>query len=157
MKSRARWFAVAVGVAAAAVLAVSVEAGVWWSVGEVTIGPFGSHHCFTGNCRATGLAWIGGSDLWMRGAIATGFAGLLSSLLLVIIAGAAAAGRAARLAARMTLVSLATAAVTGAYFFAAFPGLQGVHVDRGVPLFVIGLAGGVAAAISVLRWGRPAR
>ena len=154
MKSRARWFAVAAGVAAAAVLAVSVEAGVWWAVGEVTIGPLGSHHCFTGECRASGLAWIGGSDLWMRGAIATGAAGLLSSLLLVILAGAAAAGRAARIPARMALVSLACAAVTGAYFFAAFPGVQGAHVAHGVPLFVIGLLAGAAAAISVLRWRR---
>ena len=154
MKSPARWLATVLGLVAAGTLAVSVEAGVWWSVAEVTIGPFGSHHCFNGSCRTTGLAWIGGSDLWMRGAIATGFAGMLATFLLVLVAGAAAAGRAARLAAKMTLATVAAAVVTGSYFIAEFPGLQGAHLAYGVVLYAVGLVLAAAAAIIVLRTPR---
>ena len=156
MKSVSRWLAVALALLAAAALAISVEAGMWWSVGEVTIGPFGSHHCFTADCRGSGLAWIGGSDLWMRGAIATGVACVLASILLVVVAGAAAAGRAARLAARMVLVSLATALACGVYFYVRFPGVPGAHVATGVPLFGAGIVLGAAAAIIVARTPRAA-
>ena len=156
MKSVSRWLAVGLGLVAAAALAISVEAGMWWSVGEVTIGPFGSHHCFTGDCRGSGLAWIGGSDLWMRGAIATGVACVLASFLLVVLAGAAAAGRAARLAARMVLVSLASAVACGIYFVVGFPGVRGAHLGLGMPLFCAGIVAGAAAAIIVARTPRAA-
>ncbi|HEY1558192.1 MAG TPA: hypothetical protein VGF94_25365 [Kofleriaceae bacterium] len=139
------------GLVGAAALAISVQAGVWWSVGEVTIGPFGAHHCFNQDCRTTGLGWIGGSDLWMRSAVATGVAGALASVLLIAVAAAAAARRRPRVLARMALSALIGATACGAYFVVRFPGVEGAGLDRGLYLFVAGIAIGLAAAISVLR------
>ena len=146
-----RWPAVAVGLVGAVALAISVQAGVWWSVGDVTIGPFGSHQCFSGDCGGSGLGWIGGSDLWMRSAIATGVAGALASLLLIALAGACAARRVPRVLARMTLSALAAAVACAAYFVSQFPGVAGAGIDRGLALFAIGVVAGVVAAIAVLR------
>src|SRR2546423_9999409 len=103
-----RWIVVALAVAAACAFALSVQ-NAWWSVGEVTIGPFGAHHCFGGDCRATGLSWLGGSGLWMRSAVATRVAGLIAMLALVIVRGGVAPRRTPRLFARAPLVSIATA------------------------------------------------
>jgi len=146
-----RWLVVAVGLVGAAALAISVQAGVWWSVGDVTIGPFGSHNCFGGDCSGSGLGWIGGSDLWMRSAIATGVAGAVASLLLVALAGACAARRVPRVLARMTLSALVAAIACAAYFVSQFPGVAGAGMDRGLVLFAVGVVAGAAAAIVVLR------
>ncbi|HTR49633.1 MAG TPA: hypothetical protein VMJ10_02935 [Kofleriaceae bacterium] len=148
-----RWPVVAIGLVGAVALAISVQAGVWWSVGDgtVTIGPFGSHQCFGGDCGGSGLGWIGGSDLWMRSAIATGVAGALASLLLVALAGACAARRVPRVLARMALSTLAAAVACAAYFVSQFPGVAGAGVDRGLVLYAIGVVAGAGAAIAVLR------
>jgi hypothetical protein len=149
-----RWTIVALALAAAAAFAVSVQAGRWWSVeGGVEIGPFGSYRCFAGECKTTGLGWVGGSERWMRTGTGTWTAGLLSMLLLVAVAGAAAARRAPRLLAKTTLVSIGTGAVAGALFVAQFPGVQGAAVDRGLWLFAGAVVLGAAACIAVLRAG----
>ena len=54
MPTRTRILVAALAIVAAAAFALGVQDGHWWSIGEVTIGPFGSHHCFGGACRATG-------------------------------------------------------------------------------------------------------
>jgi hypothetical protein len=150
---------VALAVLAASAFALSIQDGHWWSMGEVTIGPFGAHHCFGGDCRATGLAWIGASEFWMRTAIATGSAGLLAAGLLVLVGAGAAAGRVPRLVARMALVAVATAAVAGGYFFTAFPGIGPAHaaVGRGVLLFALAIPLGAAAGLLVVRAARGRR
>jgi hypothetical protein len=152
---RKPWIIVAFALISASAFALSVQSGRWWSVGEVAIGPFGTRHCFDGECRASGLAWLGGSDLWMRSAVATGVAGLVTSFLLVVIAGALAARRVPRLAARSSLAALATALAVGGYFVARFPRGDVASIDRGVVLFVVGIVFGIPAAIAVLRSAKP--
>jgi hypothetical protein len=123
----------------------------WWSIGEVTIGPFGSRHCFTGECRETGLSWLGGSDLWMRSGIATRAAGYIAMFVLLMFGGAVAAKREPKLVARGALAAIITAAAAGAYFAAAFPGLGGAGMSYGVFLYVGAVALGVAAIVVFLR------
>ena len=148
---RSRWIVVVTALVASALFALSVWIGEWWTVGEVSIGPLGARHCFGGECRPAGLAWIGGSDLWMRSAIATWVAGLVAMFLLAALAAAVAAGKLPRLVARISLVALATAAVTGGYFVAKFPGVGGASLGQGAILYVVALVIGCVAPIAVLR------
>ncbi len=138
---------------------MSVWVGAWWMIGEVTIGPFGARACFNGDCRPRGLAWIGGSDLWMRSAIAAGVAGVVAMFLAVAVASALAAGRSPKLVARSLTVAIATALVTGGYFVGAFPGVGGAeaHIDFGMPLYGVACVLGIAAAVLVVRTAPPAR
>src|SRR5688572_5439606 len=153
MESRSRWVAVALAIIAATSFALAVQSA-WWTVGEVAIGPFGARHCFGGECRETGLAWIGGSDLWMRSAVATRAAGYIAMFVLIMLGGAIAAKREPRIIARGALASIVTATATGVYFAAAFPGIAGVSVDRGLFMFAAGIVLGVAAVVYFLRSAR---
>jgi hypothetical protein len=150
---RARWFIVGIAVVAAAAFALSVQAGRWWTVAGFEIGPVGSHRCFDGECTSTGLGWTGGSERWMRTGTGVWAAGFLSMLVLLVVAGAVAGKRVPRLAAKMALVSVATAVVTGALFVIQFPGVQGAEVEigRGLPLFGAAIVLGATACIAVLR------
>jgi len=138
---------------------MSVWVGTWWTIGEVTIGPLGARACFNNDCRPRGLAWIGGSDIWMRSAIAAGVAGIVASFLAIMVAGAIAAGRVPRLIARSMTVAIATALVTGGYFVAALPnvGNAEAHIALGIPLYAAGCVLGLAAAVVVVRTAPPAR
>lgn len=149
-----RWVPMFAALVAAMAFATSVWVAPWWQVGEVTIGPFGSHHCFGGACRAAGLSWTGGSDLWMRGAIATGAAGLIAMMLLLGVAGAFAARRLPVLVAKMTLVALGSAILCAAYFVLAFPGVTGASLGLGALLYAAAALGGTAAPIIALRRAR---
>jgi hypothetical protein len=153
---RARWFIVGIAVVAAAAFAISVQAGRWWSVEGFEIGPTGSYRCFGGECKSTGLGWIGGSERWMRTGTGVWTAGMLSMLSLLVVAGAVAARRVPRLAAKVALVSMATAAVTGALFVSQFPGVQGATLDRGFPLLGAAIALGTTACVAMLRRRAPA-
>ncbi|HEY5926305.1 MAG TPA: hypothetical protein VIV11_31685 [Kofleriaceae bacterium] len=150
MDNRSRWILVAIALAAATSFAISVQSA-WWTVGEVSIGPFGSRHCFGGECRESGIAWIGGSDLWMRSAVAARAAGYIVMFVFLMFAGAIAAKRTPVLVARGAAAALLTAAVTGSYFAAAFPGVNGASVSRGLFEFAAGLIFGVAALVLFLR------
>jgi hypothetical protein len=156
MKSPRRWLALGLALAAAAALAMSVWVGSWWSVGEVTVGPFGARACFGGECRLRGLAWLDGGDLWLRGAIATGVAGVIASFLAAAVAGGLAAKRVPRMLARSLLAACATALVVGAYFAIGFPGIGGAetHIGFCLPLYGVGIALAVAAAVFVVRMPR---
>ena len=137
---------------AASLFAVSVWIGQWWTVGEVAIGPFGSRHCFGGDCRRGGLAWIVGSTpAWERGAAATWMAGLVSMVVLMGLAAALAAGRVPQLVARTTLVAIATAIVAGGYFVLAFPGVPGASIGQGLILFIAAIVIGAVPAVRVVR------
>jgi len=146
-----RWLVVAVAMVAASAFAVSVQAGAWWSLADVEIGPFGSRQCFGGDCRPAGMGWIQGSERWARTGIATWAAGLMAMLVLIVLAGAVAAGRIPRLAARTALVAIAVALIASTAFVLGYPGVNGASVDRGIFLYAGGIVLGLVAAIAVLR------
>jgi hypothetical protein len=153
---RARWVIVGIAVVAAAVFALSVQAGQWWTVPNpsfegLEIGPLGSHRCVDGECKVLGRGWSGGTARWIRTGTGVWAAGMLSMLVLLGVAGAVAARRVPRLAAKMALVSVGTAAVTGALFVLQFPAVQGAEIGRGIPLFGVGIALGATACLAVLR------
>jgi hypothetical protein len=143
-----RWFVVVLALAAASALALSVQAGRWWSIGDVEIGPFGSRSPFGG---PGDLSWAGGSARWQRFGIATWAGGLIAMFLLVVLAGAVAAHRIPRLVAKTALVAIATAALAGIAFVATRPdnGLP-FAIDRGVFLFAVAVVAGVISGVGVL-------
>ena len=148
----ARWLFVLLALAAACAFAFSVQLGCWWSIGDVEIGPFGSKHCFgDGDCKVAGLGWIGASDRWMRLGMATWAGGLVSALMLVIMAARLASNRVPKLVAKSVLVALATASLAGTVFVATFPGVKGASLDRGAWLFAGAVIVALFAAIGVLR------
>lgn len=144
---------VLLALAAASAFALSVQAGHWWSIGDVEIGPFGSQSPFSGR---GGLSWLGASPRWARLGIATGAAGLIAMFVLVIVAGATAAKRTPRLMAKTSLVSIATAVAAGAGFFFGRPdnGMP-FAIGSGVAWFAAGVVLGVASAALVLREPAP--
>jgi hypothetical protein len=144
-----RWSVVVLALLAASAFALSVQAGRWWTIGDVEIGPFGSLSPFGG---PGSLSWAGGGARWERFGVATGAAGLIAMLVLVVVAGAVAAHRIPKLAARTALVAIATAAFAAAGFLATRPenGLP-FALGRGVVLFAAAVVLGVAAAVLALR------
>ena len=144
-----RWFVVALALAAASAFALSVQAGRWWSIGEVELGPSGSRSPFGGPGE---LSWAGGSARWERFGVATWAGGLMAMFVLVVLAGAVAAKRVPRLAARTALVAIATAGLAAIAFVAARPdnGLP-FAIGRGVILFAAAAGAGVISAAWVLR------
>jgi len=146
---RYRWSVVALALVAASAFAVSVQAGRWWSIGDVEIGPSGSRSPFGG---MGDLSWAGGSARWERFGVATWAGGLIAMLVLVVLAGAVAANRVPRLAAKTALVAIATATLTAIAFVASRPdnGLP-FALDRGVVLFAAAVVAGVAGAVWVVR------
>jgi hypothetical protein len=77
--------------------------------------------------------------------------GLLSALVLAVLAAGVASKRVPKLAAKTALVSIATTLVAGALFIAQYPGVQGAGVDRGIVIFAIANVIGAIAAVMVLR------
>jgi len=146
--------AIVAALAGAAGLALAVEGGRWWMIGDVGVGPIGTQRCFGGDCQPGGLRWAGGSDLWERAGVATYTAGLVAALVLVILAGAVAAGRTARLPAVVSVVAIATAAGAGALFVTTRPELPDGEVARGIWLFGGALIAAAVAAAATL-WRRP--
>lgn len=146
--SKVRWLLVAGAIAAAIGFALSVQGGQWWSIGDVTIGPLGAHSPFRG---IGGLSWTGGSARWERFGAATFGAGLIAMFVQIVVAGALAAKRVPRLAARTAIVSLITAAVVGGAFVASRPSELPFVVDRGIWLFFGAIAVGAVTAVGVLR------
>ena len=150
-----RWFVVALALAAASAFALSVQAGRWWSIGDVEIGPFGSRSAFGG---AGSLSWAGGSARWERFGVATWAGGLIAMFVLVVLAGAVAANRIPRLAAKTALVAIGTAGLAAIGFVAARPdnGLP-FAIGRGMVLFAAAVVAGAIGGATVLRAPSPAR
>ncbi|MEO7731632.1 MAG: hypothetical protein ABIY55_11710 [Kofleriaceae bacterium] len=144
-----RWFVVAIALAAASAFALSVQAGRWWAIGDVEIGPFGTRSPFGG---PGDLSWAGGSARWERFGVATWAAGLIAMFVLLVLAGAVAAHRVPRLAARTTLVAIGTATLVGIAFLMSRPdnGLP-FELARGTYLFAGAVIAGTIVAIRVLR------
>ncbi len=151
-----RWIVIIFGLLSAIAFALAVQGGNWWSVEAHEVGPFGARRCFSDGCAPTGLAWLGGTERWMRTGIATWAAGLIAVMMLVVLAGSVAAKRAPRLIAKTTLVSIVTASVTAGLFVAQFPHARNptVELARGAGLFVIAIVLGVVSALLVLRAAR---
>lgn len=120
-------------------------------MGDVEIGPFGSKHCFDGDCRPASLSWVGGTARWIRTGMGTWAGGLMSALVLAILAARVASRAVPRLAAKTALVSIGTTLAAGALFIAQYPGVQGGGPDRGLYLFVVAIALGTIPPIVVLR------
>lgn len=142
---------VAVAVVSATLFAISVWIGDWWMVGEVAVGPMGSRHCFKGDCRPAGLAWLNAGDFWQRCAVATWVGSLISMVLLLGVAGAFAAGRTPKLLAKSTLTALVTTALAGGYLFAKMPDAGTPQLAQGAYLFVAAIVLGFVAPIQALR------
>ncbi|HET7502475.1 MAG TPA: hypothetical protein VFK02_15755 [Kofleriaceae bacterium] len=150
-----RWTLVALALIAASAFALSVQAGRWWSIADVEIGPFGSRSPFGGPGN---LSWVGGSVRWERFGIATGAAGMIAMFVLVVLAGGLAANRVPRLAAKTALVAIGTATAAALGFLMARPdnGMPFV-LGRGVAWFAAGVVIGVVSAVAVLRAPPPGR
>jgi hypothetical protein len=138
-------------VAAAASLSISIGAGRWWSIGGVfDLGPFGARQCNDDGCVPANLPLDGGPR-WERLAVATGAACLITSLVMLIVASALAAGRTPKLLGKTAIVAVATALVAGAMFVALAPAMASGSLDRGFYLFVVGLVLAGAVGVSVSR------
>jgi len=137
-------------VVSAALFALSTWIGQWWIDVDVAIGPMGTRGCVGGVCGG-GLRWTGGSELWMRTAIATWVGSLLTMMLLLGVAGALAANRVPKLLAKSTLSSLVTTAVVGIYFIVKMPAMPGLEVAQGMILFVAAIVLGAVTPIRALR------
>jgi len=150
-----RWLLVAAALVGASGFALSVQGGRWWSIGDVSIGPLGARSPFGG---LGGFSWAGGSARWERFGTATFAAGLIAMFVLIVVAGALAAKRTPRLAAKTAVVAIATAALVGTAFVVARPdnGLP-FALDRGAALFAGAVIAGAIAAAGVLRARPPAR
>lgn len=144
-----RWLLVAGALVAASGFALSVQGGHWWSISDIAIGPLGARSPFGG---LGGFSWAGGSARWERFGTATFAAGLIAMLVLIVVAGALAANRMPRLAAKTAIVAIATAALVGTGFVLARPrsGLP-FELDRGVVLFAGAVLVGAITAAGVLR------
>lgn len=154
MQPRTRWIAVVVALLAASSFALAVQSP-WWSIDDIAkIGPFGTQRCFTGECSKVDLRWLGGTDLWMRSAVATTAAGYIAMFVLLMLAGGLAAKREPRLVARGVLSAIVTALAAGAYFVAAYPGARGASLDRGVFVYAAAIVLGVVAVVIFLRSAR---
>lgn len=149
MRALKRWLVVACALISASAFALSVQAGRWWTISDVEVGPYGSRSPFNGQGD---LAWTGGSTQWLRFGKATWAAGLIAMFVLIVIAGATAARRAPKLAAKTALVATMTAMLAGIGFLATRPenGMP-FAIDRGVPLFAVAIVTSVIASLSVLR------
>lgn len=144
-----RWLLVAGALIAASAFALAVQGGRWWSIGDVAVGPLGARSAFGG---LGGLSWAGGSARWDRFGVATFAAGLIAMFVLIVVAGALAANRIPRLAARTALVAIATAALAGTAFVIARPhNALPFELGQGVPLFAAAVVLGAFVAVSVLR------
>ncbi len=120
-------------------------------VGEVAVGPMGSRHCFNGDCRPAGLAWLNAGDFWQRTAVATWVGSLLSMLLLLGVGAAIAAGRTPKLVSKSTLTALLTTALAGGYFIAKMPSAGDPTLQQGAYFFIAAVVLGVVAPIKALR------
>ena len=149
-----RWLTILLALGAATAFGISVQGGQWWTIGEVSIGPFGSQHCFGGKCRVSDLAWLG-EPRWLRIGVATWAAGMLAMLVLVGVAATLASRRYPRLLGKLSLVCVATATVAGVAFLALFPEVPGSTAGRGVPLFAGAILGGAVTAVRLLRHRAP--
>ncbi len=149
---RHRWLLVAASLIAAAGFALSVQGGQWWSISDVTLGPLGARSPFGG---IGGFSWAGGSAQWERFGFATYAAGLIAMLVLIFVAGALAARRVPRLAAKTAIVAITVATLVGSGFAKGVPhnGLP-FALDRGFWLFAGAVVVGACAAASVLRQAR---
>jgi len=146
---RYRWVVVALALVSASAFALSVQAGRWWTVGDVEIGPAGSRRSFG---DAVSMSWAGGGPRWQRFGAATWGGGLIAMFVLVVLAGALAANRVPRLAGQTALVAVATVTLAATGFIALRPDGLPFAISAGIYWFVAAVVAGVAAALPVARF-----
>ena len=151
MSRKRRLTTIALSIVAAAFFSLAVVGGRWWTIGEVGVGPVSTQRCFDGRCETGSLAWAEGSEVWERAGTATWAAGMVASLVLVALAGALAAGRAARLGATVAMIATMTCIVAGGVFVTQRPSIEGIEVARGTWFFALGIVWAIGAAVSTLR------
>ena len=142
---------IAASIVAAACFSLAVHGGRWWTIGEVGVGPVSTQRCFGGSCESGSLAWAGGTEVWERAGMAAWAAGLVTSIVLVALAGALAAKRAGRLAAAVAMIATMTAIVAGVVFVSQRPHVAGIEIARGVWLYGAGIVAAMGAALATLR------
>ncbi|MEZ4365959.1 MAG: hypothetical protein R2939_06685 [Kofleriaceae bacterium] len=154
MRRPAKIFIVVAALAAAVCGAVAVQGGRFWVLAgdRVEIGPIHAETCLgAAGCQRTGLGWMNASALWVQAGTGTFAAGLILALCCVLVAATVAAGKRARLPAKLTLVAAATAAAATTLFVGTFPGLSGAEPGRGLVWMALAVVAAAAAAISTLR------
>jgi hypothetical protein len=151
MSRKRRLTTIAFSIIAAACFSLAVVGGRWWTIGEVGVGPVSTQRCFDGTCETGSLAWAEGSEVWERAGTATWAAGMVASLVLVALAGALAAGRAARLGASVVMIATMTAMAAAGVFITQRPNIEGIEVARGTWFFALGVVWAIGAAVSTLR------
>lgn len=136
--------------ASACLFAFAMQAVAWWHIDHANVGPISTDMCAGTICKRSSLAWLRGSETWMRTGVATYSGGLLASIFAALTAAAIAANRAPRLLSKMLLVSTVTAAIAAVYFYAAFPSVNYAQVARGLgaPMF----AAAVIVTCAAIAW-----
>lgn len=111
----------------------------------------GSRHCFKGDCRPAGLAWLNAGDFWQRCAVATWVGCLVSMVLLLAVASAFAAKRTPKLVSKSTLTALVTTALAGGYLLAKMPSAGDPQLQQGAYFFIAAVVLGCVAPLRALR------
>lgn len=145
---------IALALVGAMLLVLAVEASPWWQAAGASISPIASKQCFESDCSDVSLRWIGAEAIWYRAGAATYASGLFAAVIALFVAGAAASGRAYRVAGRVGLVACACALGAAIVFHATLPRLPGLVASRGGPIFAVGALLGAAACLVVLRTAR---
>ena len=133
---KGRWVITALAVACAAAIAISVQAGHWWSIHNMYVGP------------------RSGGPVPAQVGAATWAAGMISMVVLLAMAAGLAANRRPALIAKTAIVSLLTAAITGGMLISKVPAMTDATVDRDLWLFAGGVVVGLATAIVAWRRAR---
>lgn len=149
--SYTRWLLIAVSLAAACALVLSVQALPWWSFDGTDLYLLRSRRCFDGACQPASLAWLGASEWWHRWATSSFGLGLFAAFLAVFIAGARAAGRAPRTAAASLLVTAVVGVVCAAATWITLPAIGRASWAWGSPAYFLGLGAAAASAIAARR------
>lgn len=143
-----RWFSTGLALLAACALVAATQILPWWALPETSVYLTRSERCFGGGaCDATGLAWLGASDWWVRLTSATYGLGLFGALLALFVAGARAAGRVPTTAAKSLLVNTVVALGCAIGTWLMFPRISPPAWAWGAPMYMLGLV--ISAVIAI--------
>ena len=136
----------------ASMTALAVQAGRFWVMadGRVELGPTFSKSCLEGACTRKGLDWVGAGESWQRAGTATYVTGLAAAFVMVMLAGAVAAGRRGTWSAGMTISATLALTLASLAFVVKLPDLPGTEIARGLWLLVAGVLAAFGAAATVL-------
>lgn len=150
---KSRLLPIALALATAVLLVLSVQGGRWWVIETAELGPRGARACLESGCAALRLESFGGDIQWSRFGVATWAAGLLTALIALIVGVRVAVRRVPRLGAKTLLVSACTSAITGIGFVMKSPTseISAAQMASGVWLFALGVLAAATCGVWVLR------